>query len=127
MFRLALQRGSFALSSTNLTRPTFAVSPALTLMRNGGGGGAAASEDEVTARVINILKTFSKITDHSKQLTSDAHFIKDLGLDSLDVVECVVALEDEFVVRFPDAESERIFTPREAAKMIIKAQSKNYA
>jgi NADH dehydrogenase (ubiquinone) 1 alpha/beta subcomplex 1 len=44
--------------------------------------------------------------------------MKDLGLDSLDTVEIVMALEDEFNVEIPDAEFERILTASDAIKYI---------
>lgn len=44
--------------------------------------------------------------------------MKDLGLDSLDTVEVVMALEDEFHVEIPDAEFEKILTTSDAVKYI---------
>lgn len=38
----------------------------------------------------------------------DAHFIKDLGLDSLDVVELGLALEEEFAIEIPDADADTL-------------------
>merc|ERR1740130_36314 len=61
---------------------------------------------EVTERVLTVVKAFDKV-DESK-VTPESKFTDDLGLDSLDIVEAVMALEEEFVVEIPDAEAERI-------------------
>lgn len=45
------------------------------------------------------------------QLTLDSHFINDLGLDSLDHVEVIMAMEDEFGFEIPDMDAERLTTP----------------
>lgn len=42
------------------------------------------------------------------QVTPDCHFQKDLGLDSLDAVEIVIALEEEFKLEIPDKEADKI-------------------
>lgn len=42
------------------------------------------------------------------QVTSEVHFQKDLGLDSLDNVELVMALEEEFKLEIPDLEADKI-------------------
>lgn len=53
------------------------------------------------------------------QVTPEANFEKDLGLDSLDVVELVMALEEEFGVEIPDAEADKIASVSEAVNYII--------
>jgi acyl carrier protein len=45
-----------------------------------------------------------------EQITSDASFIDDLGADSLDTVELVMAFEEEFDVEIPDEDAEKIRT-----------------
>lgn len=47
----------------------------------------------------------------AKQLTVDSHFINDLGLDSLDHVEVIMAMEDEFGFEIPDSDAEKLLTP----------------
>ena len=44
------------------------------------------------------------------QVTEDASFIDDLGADSLDIVELIMALEEEFDTEIPDADAEKIVT-----------------
>lgn len=48
------------------------------------------------------------------QVTQDASFVDDLGADSLDTVELVMALEEEFDIEIPDEDAEKIATVRDA-------------
>ncbi|MEE2711115.1 MAG: acyl carrier protein [Gemmatimonadota bacterium] len=48
------------------------------------------------------------------QVTSDASFVDDLGADSLDTVELVMALEEEFDIEIPDEDAEKIATVKDA-------------
>ncbi len=52
------------------------------------------------------------------EVTPDASFVEDLGADSLDVVELVMALEEEFDIEIPDEDAEKIATVAEAVKYI---------
>ncbi|KAK4476464.1 hypothetical protein RD792_005750 [Penstemon davidsonii] len=61
---------------------------------------------EVADRVLDVIKSYPKV-DPSK-VTPDVHFQKDLGLDSLDSVEIVMALEEEFKLDIPDKEADKI-------------------
>ncbi|KAL3815223.1 hypothetical protein ACJIZ3_016491 [Penstemon smallii] len=61
---------------------------------------------EVADRVLDVIKSYPKV-DPSK-VTPDVHFQKDLGLDSLDSVEIVMALEEEFKLEIPDKEADKI-------------------
>ena len=53
-----------------------------------------------------------------EEVTSEASFVDDLGADSLDTVELVMALEEEFKTEIPDEEAENITTVNEAVKYI---------
>jgi acyl carrier protein len=53
-----------------------------------------------------------------EEVTTEASFIDDLGADSLDVVELVMGLEEEFGVEIPDEDAEKIITVGEAVKYI---------
>ena len=53
-----------------------------------------------------------------EKLTSDASFMEDLGADSLDTVELVMAFEEEFGVEIPDDAAEKIVTVRDAVGYI---------
>ncbi|KAK4741648.1 hypothetical protein SAY87_025236 [Trapa incisa] len=70
--------------------------------------GSFLDKKEVTDRVVSVVKNFQKV-DPSK-VTPEAHFGNDLGLDSLDTVEIVMALEEEFGFEIPDNEADKINT-----------------
>lgn len=59
------------------------------------------------------------------QVTENAKFIEDLGADSLDTVELVMALEEEFSVEIPDEDAEKITTVNEAIKYITEHGKEN--
>ncbi|MGH9322347.1 MAG: acyl carrier protein [Vicinamibacteria bacterium] len=52
------------------------------------------------------------------QVTEDASFVDDLGADSLDQVELVMALEEEFGIEIPDEDAEKITRVKEAVSYI---------
>ncbi|XP_036408913.1 acyl carrier protein, mitochondrial-like [Megalops cyprinoides] len=72
--------------------------------------------DSIKDRVMYVLKLYDKINPEKLQATS--HFMKDLGLDSLDQVEIIMAMEDEFGFEIPDAEAEKLMTPQEIVDYI---------
>ena len=53
-----------------------------------------------------------------EEVTAQASFVEDLGADSLDTVELVMALEEEFETEIPDEEAEKITTVKEAIDYI---------
>ncbi len=53
-----------------------------------------------------------------EQVTNEASFVDDLGADSLDTVELVMALEDAFEIEIPDEEAEKIGTIQQAIDYI---------
>ncbi|KAF7347758.1 60S ribosomal protein [Mycena venus] len=80
--------------------------------------GGGLSTEAIQSRIIDLLKGFEKV-DHEK-LTSTASFARDLGLDSLDVVEVQMAIEEEFSIEIPDAEADEIETVGQAIEYIKK-------
>ena len=58
-----------------------------------------------------------------EEVTPDASFVDDLGADSLDTVELVMALEEEFETEIPDEQAEKITTVQQAIDF-IKAHAK---
>ena len=59
------------------------------------------------------------------QVTEGASFIEDLGADSLDTVELVMALEENFDIEIPDEDAEKIKTVRDAVQYIDKHVAAN--
>jgi NADH dehydrogenase (ubiquinone) 1 alpha/beta subcomplex 1 len=72
-------------------------------------------------RVLDICKAFDKI--NADKLTEDSHFMNDLGLDSLDQVELVMAMEDEFGFEIPDADAEKLLRPSDVVKYIAEKEN----
>ena len=60
-----------------------------------------------------------------EQVTDDASFVDDLGADSLDTVELVMALEEEFEIEIPDEDAEKITTVHQAIDYINERRSKS--
>ena len=69
---------------------------------------ASFSEDRVKEIIAKELEV------EAKQLTPQAKFIEDLGADSLDIVELVMALEEEFGLEIPDEEADKLKTVGDA-------------
>ena len=59
----------------------------------------------------------------SEKVTQDASFIDDLGADSLDIVELVMAFEEEFGVEIPDDAAENITTVGDATRYVEEHKS----
>nr|XP_040046318.1 NADH:ubiquinone oxidoreductase subunit AB1b [Gasterosteus aculeatus aculeatus] len=72
--------------------------------------------ETIKDRVLYVLKLYDKINPEKLQTTS--HFMKDLGLDSLDQVEIIMAMEDEFGFEIPDGEAEKLMSPEEIVQYI---------
>lgn len=54
----------------------------------------------------------------AEQVTLDANFVEDLGADSLDTVELIMAFEEEFEVEIPDSDAEKIRTVKDVVDYI---------
>lgn len=76
---------------------------------------------DIQAQVTEIV--VEQLGVNADEVTADASFIDDLGADSLDTVELVMALEEAFDCEIPDEEAEKITTVSEAVKYINSAQS----
>lgn len=74
-------------------------------------------EDKVKQVIAEQLST-----DKAK-ISGSSSFVDDLGADSLDTVELVMALEEEFSIEIPDDEAEKITTVQAAIDYIVKAKS----
>ncbi|XP_049873817.1 acyl carrier protein, mitochondrial isoform X2 [Pectinophora gossypiella] len=71
---------------------------------------------EIQERVLKVCKAYDKLV--SVQLNVDSHFLNDLGLDSLDHVEVIMAMEDEFGFEIPDGDAERLLRPKDIIQYI---------
>ena len=58
-----------------------------------------------------------------KDVVADASFVDDLGADSLDQVELIMAMEEEFGISIPDEDAEQIVTVKDAIEYIKKASA----
>jgi acyl carrier protein len=59
-----------------------------------------------------------KLRVNASEVTPSAHFIDDLGADSLDIVELVMGIEKEFGLQIPDEDAEKINTVQDALNYI---------
>ncbi|XP_036828030.1 acyl carrier protein, mitochondrial [Oncorhynchus mykiss] len=72
--------------------------------------------ESIKERVMYVLKLYDKI--NPEKLATSSHFLKDLGLDSLDQVEIIMAMEDEFGFEIPDVEAEKLMSPQDIVQYI---------
>jgi len=72
--------------------------------------------DNILDRVIDIVA--EELAVDRDEVTEDSSFIEDLGADSLDVVELVMAFEEEFDVEIPDEDAENIRTVEDAVSYL---------
>jgi acyl carrier protein len=79
-----------------------------------------AAEKTIEQRVKEIIVEQLGVT--AEQVTPEAKFIEDLGADSLDTVELVMALEEEFGQEIPDEEAEKLQSVGDVVKYIEDKQ-----
>ena len=70
------------------------------------------SFDKVKAIIVDQLGV------EEEEVTMEASFIEDLGADSLDIVELIMALEEEFEIEVPDEDAEKLVTVGDAVTYI---------
>jgi len=78
----------------------------------------AVSQDKVKQIIAEQLGV------KKEEVTDNAKFVDDLGADSLDTVELVMALEEEFGVEIPDEDAEKLATVGDALRYIEEKASK---
>ena len=76
-----------------------------------------AIQDKITEIIVEQLGV------KPEEVTPEASFVDDLGADSLDTVELVMALEEEFGIEIPDEDAEKIQTVGDASRYIEKKSS----
>lgn len=108
------QANSFMTVSNNGILLSVPTAPHKLIVRNAHK--PALTYDYIRERILLVLRLYDKI-DPDK-LTLDSHFYNDLGLDSLDHVEVIMSIEDEFQFEIPDVDAEKLNTPRELLKYI---------
>ena len=74
----------------------------------------------VAERVIEIVA--EQLGVDKEKVNPETHFVNDLGADSLDTVELVMELEEEFDINIPDDAAEKITTVGQAIEFIDKSQ-----
>ncbi len=74
----------------------------------------------VEAKMIDII--VEQLSVEKDKVVSGASFVDDLGADSLDLVELIMAMEEEFDVEIPDEEAEKIVTVQNAIDFVAKIQ-----
>ena len=72
--------------------------------------------DSIEARVKEII--VNELGVEGEKVTTEASFVEDLGADSLDTVELVMAFEEEFGIDIPDEDAEQMGTVGEAIKYL---------
>lgn len=76
------------------------------------------NENEIFEKVRKIIVDQLGVSEES--VTKDATFIDDLSADSLDIVELVMSLEEEFEIEIPDEAAEKIVTVDDVVKYIVE-------
>ncbi|XP_055318710.1 acyl carrier protein, mitochondrial isoform X2 [Sitodiplosis mosellana] len=105
------------LSSTGLIAPSLVKSvQVMKILSKNYSASKPLTQPEIEERVLKVVKSYDKIV--AEKLTPDSHFINDLGLDSLDHVEVIMAMEDEFGFEIPDSDAERLFRPKDIIQYI---------
>ena len=74
------------------------------------------SSEEVFEKVKNIIVDLLQVSEDA--VTPEAHFIDDLGADSLDLVELIMGIEEEFNIEIPDGEAEKVVTVGDVVEYI---------
>ena len=76
---------------------------------------------EIQAKVIQIIS--EQLGKDESEIKMSSHFIEDLDADSLDTVELVMALEEEFDIDIPDEAAEKITTVESAVDFIVESKA----
>lgn len=86
---------------------------------------ASNGETEVSPEIVSKVRRIivEQLGVDESQVQLDTDVVKDLGADSLDVVELIMAFEEEFKIEIPDEEAEKFTTVRSIAVWIANASS----
>ncbi|NP_001233067.1 uncharacterized protein LOC100166849 [Acyrthosiphon pisum] len=72
--------------------------------------------EQIKKRILLVLQLYDKV--NPDKLSLESHFINDLGLDSLDHVEVIMAIEDEFGFEIPDEDAEKLHRPKDIVQYV---------
>jgi len=75
-------------------------------------------KEEVVAKLKGIVA--NRLDVEEDQVTEDKSFVEDLGADSLDIVELIMGIEDEFGIEIPDEDAEKLTSVGEALKYTLE-------
>ena len=75
------------------------------------------TKEEILGKVKAVVA--EKLNVGEDQVTTDAKFVEDLGADSLDQVELIMSLEDEFELKIPEEEAEKLQTVGSAVDYVV--------
>lgn len=98
--------------------------PAARMYSAAAAAGDTSRKEEVEKRIMSILAGFDKVNDPSN-IKPTAHFANDLALDSLDTVEVVMAIEEEFSIEIPDKDADAIHSVNQAVEYILSQPDAN--
>ena len=76
------------------------------------------TKEEVVAKLKGIVA--NRLDVEEDQVTEEKSFVEDLGADSLDIVELIMGIEDEFGIEIPDEDAEKLTSVGEALKYTLE-------
>ncbi len=74
-------------------------------------------KEEIIARLKEII--IDRLDVEEEQIAPEASFVEDLGADSLDIVELIMGIEEEFDIEIPDEDAEKLTSVGEAMKYTL--------
>jgi acyl carrier protein len=80
-----------------------------------------AVREEITARVKSIV--VEQLGVDAEKVVPEALFVEDLGADSLDIVELIMALEEEYDMEIPDEDAEKIGSVNDVIQYVLSKQA----
>jgi acyl carrier protein len=80
-----------------------------------------ASAEEISERIKGII--VEQLGVSMEEVNPEASFIEDLGADSLDIVELIMALEEEYEIEIPDEDAEKIQTVQDVINYVQNSKN----
>jgi acyl carrier protein len=111
-----IQKSSEATSVSRNSAAAVSYRPSDPAVPKTASEGRSVSDEQIRQRVIDIV--CEHLAVNKEQVTDTTSFIEDIGADSLDIVELVMELEEEFDIQIPDDQAEKIKTVGEAVEYI---------